>query len=62
MTLNPLSILLTQNKLDSNNYVEWKNNLDIVLMADKHKWVLFTSCPTTPTIESATEQLMEYEI
>ena len=32
-----------------------------MLMADKHKWVLFTPCPVAPTIKSSNEQLMEYE-
>ena len=53
IALNPLSTLLTQNKLDSNNYVDWKRNLDIVLTTDKYKWVLFTPCPEAPTKESS---------
>ena len=61
MALNPLSTLLTQNKLDDNNYVDWKCNLDIVLTTDKHKWVLFTPCPAAPTTEFSNEQLMKYE-
>ena len=61
MTLNPLYTLLTQNKLDNNNYVDWKHNLDIVLMVDKHQWVLYTPCLVAPTVESSNEQLIEYE-
>ena len=38
MALNPLSTLLTQNKLDGENYVDWKRNLDIVLTADTNCW------------------------
>ena len=34
MTLNHLSIILTQNKLDGFNYVDWKLNLDIELMTN----------------------------
>ena len=37
MTLNLLSTFFTQNKLDSYNYVDWKCNLDIMLMTSKHK-------------------------
>ena len=55
MALNPLSTLLTQNKLDSDNYVDWKRNLDIVLATDKYKWLLFTPCPVAPTVESSNE-------
>ena len=54
--LNPLSTLLTQNKLDGENYVNWKRNLDIVLTADKHKWVLTTPCPAQPTEESTNDE------
>ena len=61
MTLNPLSTLLTQHKLDGDNYVDWKRNLDIVLTADKHKGVLFTLCLAAPTAKSSNEQLIEYE-
>ena len=61
MILNLLSTLLTQNKLDGDNYVDWKLNLDIMLTTNKHKWVFFTPCPTTPATKSSNEQLMEYE-
>ena len=57
MALNPLFTLLTQNKLDSDNYVDWKSNLDIVLTVDKHKWVLFTPCLTASTVESLMNNL-----
>ena len=40
MAFNPLFTILTQNKLGDSNYFDWKRNLDIVLMTDKHKWVL----------------------
>ena len=32
-----------------------------MLMTNKHKWVLFTPCPTVPIVESSNEHLMEYE-
>ena len=47
MSLNPLSTILSSNKLEGDNYVDWKRNLDIVLTVDKHKWVLTTPCPQT---------------
>ena len=46
MSLNPLSTILSSNKLEGDNYVDWKRNLDIVLTVDKHKWVL-----TTPVLK-----------
>ena len=61
MKLNPLSTLLTQNKLDGDSYVDWKCNLDMVLTTDKYKWALFTPCHAAPTTESSNEQLIEYE-
>ena len=48
MALNPLSTLLIQNKLDGENYVDWKCNVDIVLTADKHRWVFTTPCLAQP--------------
>ena len=60
MALNPLSTILTQNKLDGDNYVDQKCNLDIVLMPDKHKWVLTTPCPDEPTAKSINDQIAEY--
>jgi hypothetical protein len=47
MSLNPLSTILSSNKLEGDNYVDWKRNLDIVLTIDKHKWVLTTPYPQT---------------
>ena len=37
---SPLAMILTQNKLTGENYVDWKRNLDIVLTAENHKMVL----------------------
>ena len=60
MALNPLSTILTQNKLNGDNYVDRKQNLDMVLMVDKHKWVLITQCPDEPIVESTNDQIDEY--
>ncbi|XP_019251359.1 PREDICTED: uncharacterized protein LOC109230302 [Nicotiana attenuata] len=37
---NPLTTILTQNKLEGPNYVDWKRNLDIVLIAEEYKFML----------------------
>ena len=34
-----------QNKLTGNNFIDWKRNLDIVLTAEDHIYVLTTPCP-----------------
>ena len=45
---SPLVTILTQNELTGNNYVEWKHNLDIVLTAEDHIYVLSTPYPPEP--------------
>ena len=47
MSLNHLSTILSSNKLENENYVDSKRNLDIILTVNKHKWVLTTPCPQT---------------
>ena len=53
MSLNPLSTILSSNKLETENYVDWKHNLDIIL--SKHKWVLATPCPPLTNDDSTQE-------
>ena len=43
-----LAAILNQNKLTGPNYVDWKRNLDIVLIAEEHKYVLTQTCPDFP--------------
>ena len=45
MLFNPLAIILNQNKLTGPNYVNWKRNLDIVLIAEGYTYVLIEDCP-----------------
>ena len=47
-TFSPLAIILTQNKLTRNNFIDWKRNLDIVLTAKDHAYILTTPCPEEP--------------
>ncbi|XP_040940684.1 uncharacterized protein [Gossypium hirsutum] len=44
--------ILTENKLNENNYKEWKRNLIIVLSYEKLKTVLDTKCPSTTQAEA----------
>ncbi|XP_047952397.1 uncharacterized protein LOC125197944 [Salvia hispanica] len=55
MSLNPLSLILKENKLEGPNYVDWKRNLNIVLIADDYKFILDTDCPILPA-ENATDE------
>ena len=58
---SPLATILTQNKLTGNNYVEWKCNLDIVLTAEDHIYVLSTSCPLEPPANAAAAVKREFD-
>ncbi|XP_075092327.1 uncharacterized protein LOC142172575 [Nicotiana tabacum] len=42
---NPFTAILTQNKLEGPNYVDWKRNLDIVLITEEYKFVFDEVCP-----------------
>ena len=39
-SFNPFVTILNQNKLTGSNYVDWKRNLNIVLTAKEHKYVV----------------------
>ena len=40
MAFNPLVVILKENKLDGTNYIDWKRNLDIVLIVEDYKFML----------------------
>ena len=62
MSFNPLSVILSQNKLIGENFTNWKRNLNIVLTSEKHKFVLLEACPselannTTKVLKDAYEK------
>ena len=39
MSFNLFKIILNQNKLTGHNYVDWKKNMDIILIAEGYKYV-----------------------
>ena len=43
-SFSSLVAILNQNKLTRSHYVDWKRNLDIVLSAEEHKYVLSQPC------------------
>ena len=53
---SPLVTILNQNKLTESNYVDWKRNLDIVLTAEAHKYVLTKPCPSFPSLDAPLEE------
>ncbi|XP_016747385.1 uncharacterized protein [Gossypium hirsutum] len=52
MTLTLLLNILIENKLNENNYKEWKKNLIIVLSCKKLKTGLHTKCPSITQVEA----------
>ena len=55
-SFSPLVTILNQNKLTRFNYVDWKRNLDIVLTAAEHKYVLTQPCPSFPSLDAPLEE------
>ena len=51
-SFSPLVTIFNQNKLTGSNYVNWKRNLDIVLTAEEHKYVLTQPCPSFPSLDA----------
>ena len=57
---SPLAIILSQNKLTGENFVDWKRNLDIVLTHENHKRALNELCPPKPNDDSTKEEKEDY--
>ena len=55
-SFSPLVAFLNQNKLTGPNFVDWKRNLDIVLIAEEHKYVLTQPCPSFPSLDASLEE------
>ena len=55
-SFSPLVAILNQNELTRSNYVDWKRNLDIVLAAEEHKYVLNQACPNFPSLDAPLEE------
>ena len=60
-SFNPLVTILNQSKLTGSNYVDWKRNLDIVLAAEEHKYVLSQPCPNFSTLDTSFEEKQRYD-
>ena len=60
-SFSPLVTILNQNKLTGFNYVDWKRNLDIVLIAAEHKYVLTQPCPSFPSLDAHLEEKQRYD-
>ncbi|XP_028083133.1 uncharacterized protein LOC114284432 [Camellia sinensis] len=53
---NHLSKILNDNRLTGSNYMDWKRNLTIVLIAEKLNHVLTTDPPAFPEADATNEQ------
>ena len=60
-SFSPLVAILNQNKLTGSNYVNWKRNLDVVLTAKEHKYVLSQPCPNFPSLDAPIEEKQRYD-
>ena len=58
-SFSPLVAILNQNKLTGSNYVDQKRNLDIVLTAEEHKYVLTQPCLSFPSLDAHLEEKQE---
>ena len=45
---NPIIALLANEKLNGDNYIKWKSNINIVLICENQKFVLTEDCPPEP--------------
>ncbi|KAL6501341.1 hypothetical protein OROHE_024988 [Orobanche hederae] len=61
MSFNPLAVILKENKLDGTNFADWKRNLDIVLNAEGHKFILTEESPLDPETDATPEELAEIQ-
>ena len=60
-SFSPLVTVLNQNKLTGSNYVDWKRNLDIVVTAKEHKFVLNQPCLNFPSLDAHSEEKQRYD-
>ena len=60
-SFNPLSLILKVNKLTGPNYIDWKKNLNLVIIVEEYKFVLTDVCPSTPGSESLKEDVEAYQ-
>ena len=59
-SFNPLSVILKENKLVGTNYIDWKQNLNLVLIVEDCNYVLTDLCPPAPDSISTPEDNEAY--
>ena len=61
MSFKPLAVILKENKLDGTNYIDWKRNIDIFLIAEDYIFVLTDLCPPKPHERVTKQEAKPYE-
>ncbi|KAL5577812.1 hypothetical protein UlMin_019511 [Ulmus minor] len=61
MSFNPLLVILSQNRLIGDNFIDWKRNLNIVLTSEKHKFMLLEACPPRTSMFGETSTRAQFE-
>ena len=56
-----LVTILNQNKMIGSNYVDWKRNLDIILTAEEHKYVLNEPFLNFPSLDAPYKEKQQYD-
>ena len=60
-SFNPLFVIQKENKLTGPNYINWKKNLNMVLIAEEYKFVLTDVYPPAPDSDSLKEEVEAYQ-
>ena len=58
---NLIITLLANEKLNGDNFVKWKSNMNIVLICENQKFVLTEECPPEPPANVARNVREKYE-
>ena len=58
---NPIIALLANEKLNGDNFVKWKSNMNIVLICENQKFVLTEECPPEPPANAARNVREKYD-
>ena len=58
---NPIIALLANEKLNGDNFIKWKSNMNIVLICENQKFVLTEECPPEPPANAARNVRDKYD-
>ncbi|KAL6538884.1 hypothetical protein OROMI_025210 [Orobanche minor] len=60
VSFNPLTVILKENNLDGTNFADWKRDLNIILTAEEHGFVLIEECPLEADADSTPNEVKEF--